>query len=123
MNNELLLLIKKHKDKLFAQRKAKTQETIEKKLNKQTETFSFSPPINLPEEGKRLLAVRSFEATISVFSITDDNNSFLFTIPGHYNSKTAEKTIDNLLKLLELGSQNDIALHVKDLKKGVFDKK
>ena len=33
----------------------------------QLETFSFSPPINLAEEGKWLLAVTSFEATISVF--------------------------------------------------------
>ena len=33
------------------------------------ETFSFSPPINLVEEGKWLIAVTSFEATNSVFNI------------------------------------------------------
>ena len=83
MNNELLLLIKKHTDTLIEQTKTKPQETLEFKMNKQIETFSFSPPINLVEEGKWLLAVTSFEVTNSVFNITDENNSFAITIPGH----------------------------------------
>ena len=40
------------------------------------QTLSFNPPINLVEEGKWLLAVSSFEATKSVFIITDENKSF-----------------------------------------------
>ena len=75
MNNELLILIKKHKDTLIEQTKTRPQETLEFKMNKQMENFSFSPPINLFEEGKSLLAVTSFEATNSVFNITDKNNS------------------------------------------------
>ena len=63
MNNELLLLIKKHTDTLIQQTKTKPQETLEFKMNKQTQTFSFSPPINLVEEDKWLLAVSSFECT------------------------------------------------------------
>ena len=76
MNNELLLLIKKHTDTLIEQTKTKPQETLELKLKKQMETFSFSTPLNLVEEGKSLLAATSFEATNSVFNITDENNSF-----------------------------------------------
>ena len=116
MNNELLLLIKQYTDTLIEQTKTKPQETLEFKMNKQMQTFSFIPPINLIEEGKWLLAVSSFECTNSVFNITNKNNSFSITIPGHWNSKSAEKTIDELNKLLELRAQNDIELHVKEVR-------
>ena len=114
MNNELLLLIKKHTDTLIEQTKTKPQETLEFKMNKQMQTFSFNPPINLIEEGKCLLAVSSFECTNSVFNITKENNSFSIIIPGHYQNESAEKTIDNLNKLLELKS---LELHVEEVKK------
>ena len=114
MNNELLLLIKKHTDTLIEQTKTKPQETLEFKMNKQMQTFSFNPPINLVEEGKWLLAVSSFECTNSVFNITNENNSFSIIIPGHYQNKSDEKTIDNLNKLLELKS---LELHVEEVGK------
>ena len=114
MNNELLLLIKKHTDTLIEQTKTKPQETLEFKMNKQMQTFSFSPSINLIEEGKWLLALSSFECTISVFKITDENNSFSIIIPGHYQNEFAEKTIDELNKLLELKS---LELHVAEVRK------
>ena len=60
MNNELLLLSRKHADTLNEQTRTKPQETLDFKRNKQMETFSFSPPINLSEEGKWLLVVTSF---------------------------------------------------------------
>ena len=114
MNNELLLLIKKHTDTLIEQTKTKPQETLEFKMNKQRQTFSFNPPINLVEEGKWLLAVSSFECTNSVFNITNENNSFSITIPGNYQNKSDEKTINDLNKLLELRS---LELHVQEVKK------
>ena len=114
MNNELLLLIKKHTDTLIEQTKTKPQETLELKMNKQMHTFSFNPPINLIEEDKWLLAVSSFECTNSVFNITDENNSFSIIIPGHYQNKSDEKTINDLNKLLELKS---LELHVEEVKK------
>ena len=114
MNNELLLLIKKHTDTLIEQTKTKPQETLEFKMKKQMQTFSFNPPINLVEEDKWLLAVSSFECTNSVFNITNENNSFSIIIPGHYQNKSDEKTIDNLNKLLELES---LELHVEEVKK------
>ena len=114
MNNELLLLIKKHTDTLIEQTKTKPQETLDFKMNKQMQTFSFNPPINLIEEDKWLLAVSSFECTNSVFNKTDENNSLSITIPGHYQNESDEKTINDLNKLLELKS---LELHVEEVKK------
>ena len=114
MNNELLLLIKKHTDTLIEQTKTKPQETLEFKMNKQTQNFSFNPPINLAEEGRWLIAVSSFECTNSVYNITNENNSFSIIIPGHYQTEFAEETIDKLYKLLELKS---LELHVAEVRK------
>ena len=114
MKNELLLLIKKHTDILIQQTKTKPQETLEFKMNKQMQTFSFNPPINLFEEGKWLLAVSSLECTNSVFNITNENNSFSIIIPGHYKTEFAEKVINDLNKLYELKS---LELHVEEVRK------
>ena len=114
MNNELLLLIKKHTDTLIENTRTRPQETLEFKMNKQMQTFSFNPPINLVEEGKWLLAVSSFECTNSVFNITNENNSFSIIIPGHYETEFAAQIIDGLNKLLELKS---LELHVEEVKK------
>ena len=59
MNNELLLLYKKHTDTLIEQTKTKPQETLEYKMIRSKQTFSFNPPIQLVEEGKWLLGVTS----------------------------------------------------------------
>ena len=52
MNNELLLLIKKHTGTLIEQTKTRPQETLYFVLKKKMETFSFNPPLNLVKEGK-----------------------------------------------------------------------
>ena len=83
------------------------------KLNTPLKAFLLNPPRNLSEEGKSLLAVTTFEATNFVSTITIENKSFSITIPGHWNSELAEKTIDELFELLEFRSQNDIDLHVE----------
>ena len=99
------------------QTKTKPQETLEFEMIKQMQTFSFNPPINLFEEGKWLLAVSSFECTNSVFNITNENNSLSIIVPGHYETESAEKTINEPNKLLELRSQNGIELHVEQVRK------
>ena len=111
MNNELLLLIKKQTDTLIQQTKTKPQETLEFKMIQSEQTFSFNPPINLLEEGKWLLAVSLFDCTNSVFNITNENNSFSITIPGHWNSESAGKTVEKLKELLEL-DKKDLSLHI-----------
>ena len=109
-------MIKKHTDTLTEQTKTKPQETLEYKSNKQIETFSLNPPINLVEEGKWLLAVTSFEATNTVFNITNENNSFSISIPGYWVPK-GSKEYDKLNKMLKLRSENDIELHIKQVEK------
>ena len=104
MNIELLLLIKKHTDTLIQQTRTKPQGTLEFKMIKPMQTFSFNPPINLVEEGKWLMAVSLFDCTNSVYNITNENNSFSIIIPGHYQTESAEKTFDELKKLMELKS-------------------
>ena len=110
----MLLLIKKQTDTLIEQAKTKPQETLEFKMDKQMQTFSFNPPINLFEEGKWLLGVSSFECTNSAFNITNENNSFSIIIPGHYETEFAEQFIGDLNKLLELKS---LELHVEEVRK------
>ena len=117
MNNQLLLLIKKHTDTLIEQTRTKSQETLEFQMKKQMQTFSVSPPINLVEEGKWLLAMSSFECTKSVFKLTKENNSFSITIPNHWNSKSGEKPIDELHKVLDFRSENNIVLYIEQVRK------
>ena len=114
MNNELLLLNKRDTDTLIEQTRTRPQETLEFKMNKQKQIFSFNPPINLVEQDKWLLAVSSFECTISVFNKTNENNSFSIIIPGHFQNNSDERTIDDLNKLLEPKS---LELHVKEVQK------
>ena len=116
MNNELLFLIKNIQIGWLNKQRQNHKKTLEYILNKEMETSSFTPPINLLEEGKWLLAVTSIECLNSVFIITDENSSFSITIPGHWDYESAEKTIDELNKVLELKSQNGIELHVEQVK-------
>ena len=114
MNIELLLLIREHTDTLIEQTKTKPQETLEFNMNKQMATFSFNPPISLVEEGKWLLAGSFSSVRILFFIITNENNSFPITIPGHRQTKSDEKSVDELNKLIELRS---LELHVKEVGK------
>ena len=83
-------------------------------MNKQMQTFSFSPALNLIEGGKWLLGVTSFECTNSVFNITSENSSFSVAVPGHWQTKNNGKTIDEIKKLLKLRS---LEFHVKEVRK------
>ena len=114
MNNELILLMKKHTDTLIEPTKARPQETLEIEMKKQSQTFLFNPPLNLVEEGKWLLGLTSLECTNSAFNITNENKSLSITIPGHWRTESGEKTIDELNNLLELRS---LQLHVKEVRK------
>ena len=102
---------------MIEQTKAKPPETLGFELNKQMETFSFSPPKIPSEEGKWLLRVTSFGALNSVFKMTDENNSFSITTPGQWSSGGVAETINKLQKFLEFRSQNDIKLHVGEVRK------
>ena len=72
--------------------------------------------MNLVEEGKWLIAITSFEATNSVFNIINENNSFALSTPRYRASRSGAEFIHKLQKFLELRSQNNIELHVKEVK-------
>ena len=74
--------------------------------------FFIIPCINPAKEGKLLLGVTSFEATNSVFNITDENKSFSITTPGHW-SPGSEEIVKGLSKVSLLRSQIDIELYVQ----------
>ena len=57
MKKELLILIKNYTVTLAEQTETKPEETLEFKMKKQMQTFSFNPPINLLEKGTWLLRV------------------------------------------------------------------
>ena len=70
------VFLKKHTGTLIENTRTRPHGTLDIKMNMQMETFSFSPLKNHSDGGKWLLAVTSFGATNSVFSLTDENNSF-----------------------------------------------
>ena len=79
--------------------------------------FCFSPPINLIEEGKWLLAVRSFEATNLVFNITKEKNSFPVSTPGYWSSRGGAVIFYKLQKSIALRSGNDVKFYVEEVTK------
>ena len=109
----MLLIFKKLTDNLTEQTKTKRKETLEFNMNKQMQIFSINPAIILLDGSKRLLAVSFVECTNSVYIITSKNNSFSIIIPGHWGSKTAEKTIGELSNLLEYRSLEYLVKEVR----------
>ena len=104
----MLFLIKNHTDTLIEQTKTRPQETLETKMAKQMQTFSFSPRVKVNEVVKWLLAVSKFKAINFVFNLTNGNNSFSVLTPSHWNCENGEELINNLNELLDLRSKNSI---------------
>ena len=67
-------------------------------MNKQIQTFSFSPTINLFQDGKWTRTITSSETTNSVFNKIDDNNSFSISIPACWGipNYLLDRNIDKL---------------------------
>ena len=59
----------------------------------------------------------SFEATNSVFNITDESNTFSTSTPGQLILECGEEIVALLKKLLKLRSENDIELHIEEVGK------
>ena len=56
----------------------------------------------------------SFEATNSVFNLTDGKNSFSISTPSNWIPEGGEELITKLNEFLELRSNKVIELHVKE---------
>jgi len=65
------------------------------------------------------LAVTSFECINSVFNITDENNSFSISIPGRWRIPIylKDNIIDKIKNLPKFKPENDIELHVEEVRK------
>ena len=70
----LLLSIAKSNLDIVENTLSKPQETLEFKMNKQKESFSFNVPLELPE--KWMMGVTSLEVYNTVYNITEKNNKF-----------------------------------------------
>ena len=100
-------------------KKTKPQGTLEFVMDKQMQSFLFSLPINLSDEGKWLLAVTSFEERNSLFNIAVENNSFSISMPGRWRTPnySEDNNIDELKNLPKFKSEKDIVLHVEEVRK------
>ena len=70
----LLLSIAKSNQEIVENTHSKPQETLEFKMNKQKESFSFDNPLDLPEQW--MMGVTSLEVYNTVYNITEKNNKF-----------------------------------------------
>ena len=70
----LLLNIAKSNLDIVENTLSKSQETLEFKMNKQKESFSFDIPLDLPEQW--MMGVTSLEVYNTVYNITEKNNKF-----------------------------------------------
>ena len=67
-----LLSIAKSDQEIVEDTLSKPQETLEYKMNKQKESFSFDVPLELPE--KWMMGVTSLEVYNTVYNITEKKN-------------------------------------------------
>ena len=72
----LILSITKNYETLTKQIQSKPQETLDFKLTKSRETFSFKPSINLGLKFKCVIGSTSLEVYLSNFNTTEENNKF-----------------------------------------------
>ena len=68
----LLLSIAKSNLDIVENTLSKPQETLEFKMNKQKESFSFDIPLDLPEQW--MMEITSLEVYNTVYNITEKNN-------------------------------------------------
>ena len=73
---------------------SKPQETLEFKMNKQKESFSFDVPLELPEQW--MMGVTSLEVYNSVYNITNKNNSFQIQLTDEQLNGIDTKLVMNI---------------------------
>ena len=102
----LLLSIAKSNQEIVENTHSKPQETLEFKMTKQKESFSFDVPLELPE--KWMMGVTSLEVYNTVYNITEKNNKL--------------QIILNDQQLKELKLDSGLILFVEDLYVTYFGK-
>ena len=90
----LLLSIAKSNQEIVENTHSKPQETLEFKMNKQKESFSFDVPLELPEQW--MMGVTSLEVYNSVYNITNKNNSFQIQLTDEQLNGIDTKLVMNI---------------------------
>ena len=95
----LLLSLTKNCETLIKQTHREAEETLEFKITRPRQTFSFKPPISI--EGSCLLVLTSLEVQFSIFNITEENNKFELFKDDSYDEfsfvKLKDKVAENLV--------------------------
>ena len=101
---------------------SKPQETLEFKMNKQKESFSFDIPLDLPEQW--MMGVTSLEVYNTIYNITEKNNKLkLFTTEQNLKEyKFATEFIPKIKNLYETSDIEEIKKLINDVqfKKVIF---
>ena len=115
----LLLSIAKSNLDIVENTLSKPQETLEFKMNKQKESFSFDIPLELPEQW--MMGVTSLEVYNTVYNITEKNNKLkLFTT--EQNLKEYKFPIEFIPKIKNLYETSDKGISdVEEIKKLIND--
>ena len=101
----LLLSIAKSNLDFVENTLSKPQETLEFKMNKQKESFSFDIPLDLPEQW--MMGVTSLEVYNTVYYITEKNNKLklFITEQNLKESKLATEFIPKIQNLYETSNK------------------
>ena len=116
----LLLSIAKSNQEIVENTHSKPQETLEFKMNKQKESFSFDVPLELPEQW--MMGVTSLEVYNSVYNITNKNNSFQIQLTDEQLNGIDTKLAMNI-EYLHKTNQPDFNKTVYGLINTTFKKK
>ena len=116
----LLLSIAKSNLDIVENTLSKPQETLEFKMNKQKESFSFDIPLDLPEQW--MMGVTSLEVYNTVYNNTEKNKLKLFTT--EQNLKEYEFAIEFIPKIKNLYKTSDKGISdIEEIKKLINDVK
>ena len=116
----LLLSIAKSNLDIVENTLSKPQETLEFKMNKQKESFSFDIPLDLPEQW--MMGVTSLEVYNTVYNITEKNNKIkLFETDKKLKEyKVATEFMSKIKKLYETSGNKGIS-NIEEIKKLIND--
>ena len=117
----LLMSVAKSNQELVKNTHSKPQETLEFKMNKQKESFSFDIPLELPE--KWMMGVTSLEVYNTAYNITEKNNKLkLFTT--EQNLKEYKFAIEFIPKIKNLYETSNKGISdIEEIKKIINDVK
>ena len=104
----VLLSIAKSNQEIVENTHSKPQETLEFKMNKQKESFSFDIPLELPEQW--MMGVTSLEVYNTVYIITEKNNKIkLFKTDKMLKEyKVANEFMSKIKKLYETSNKGSL---------------